>query len=109
MKNYLLSILLAPGDSGALENNAQDFSNNLRQLINVGIGWIMGILAVLVVGWSIFIGIKWASAKRSEQREEAKSYLKQFIVGIVLIFVLAVGVPLLISGLATWAGISIMA
>ena len=34
----------------------------------------------------------------------SKSYLSLFIIGIVIIFVVAMGAPLLINGLSAWVG-----
>ena len=51
-----------------------------------------------------YIGIKIAIAHRNEEKINAKDMVKQLIIGIVIIFVVAMGAPLLINGLSAWVG-----
>ena len=41
---------------------------------------------------------------RNEEKINAKDMVKQLIIGIVIIFVVAMGAPLLINGLSAWVG-----
>lgn len=95
--NFLLSAV--EGDAGAMEQ----FQTHLKELVKKSLGWLIGIGTILVVLWAIYIGVKVLSAKKAEQRIEAKELIKQFILGIVIIFVLIVGAPLLIQTLIAWA------
>lgn len=95
--NFLLSAV--EGDAGAMEQ----FQAHLKELVKKSLGWLIGIGTILVVLWAIYIGVKVLSAKKAEQRIEAKELIKQFILGIVIIFVLIVGAPLLIQTLIAWA------
>ncbi len=98
MFNYLISGVTG-GDAQALDT----FKGHLDKLIGQSFKYLIGIGISLVVLWAIYIGVKVLSAKKAEQRVEAKTMLKQFILGVVLIFVLAVGAPLLIQALIAWA------
>lgn len=98
MLNFLIAGV--QGDAQGLDT----FQTYLSELVNKSIKYIVGISVTLCVLWAIYIGVKVLSAKKAEQRIEAKTLLKQFILGIVLIFVLAVGAPLLIQTLVAWAG-----
>ncbi len=69
--------------------------------------WIYVVLALaaVVVIWGAYIGIKIAIAHRNEEKINAKDMVKQLIIGIVIIFVVAMGAPLLINGLSAWVGV----
>lgn len=59
-------------------------------------------LAAVVVIWGAYIGIKIAIAHRNEEKINARDMVKNLIIGIVIIFVVAMGAPLLINGLSAW-------
>lgn len=54
--------------------------------------------------WGAYIGIKIAIAHRNEEKINARDMIKNLIIGIVIIFVVAMGAPLLINGLSAWVG-----
>ena len=60
--------------------------------------------AAVVVIWGAYIGIKIAIAHRNEEKINARDMVKNLIIGIVIIFVVAMGAPLLINGLSAWVG-----
>lgn len=66
--------------------------------------YIVLALAAVVVVWGAYIGIKIAIAHRNEEKINARDMVKNLIIGIVIIFVVAMGAPLLISGLSAWVG-----
>ena len=55
-------------------------------------------------GGGRYIGIKIAIAHRNEEKINARDMVKNLIIGIVIIFVVAMGAPLLINGLSAWVG-----
>ena len=69
--------------------------------------WIYIVLALtaVVVIWGAYVGIKIAIAHRNEEKINARDIIKNLIIGIVVIFVVAMGAPLLIRGLSAWVGI----
>ena len=69
--------------------------------------WIYIVLAMaaVVVVWGAFIGIKVAIAHRNEDKINARGMVKSLIIGIIIMFVIAMGAPLLIEGLSAWVGI----
>ena len=69
--------------------------------------WIYIVLAmaVVVVVWGAYIGIKVAIAHRNEDKINARGMVKSLIIGIIIMFVIAMGAPLLIEGLSAWVGI----
>ena len=70
------------------------------------ISWIYIViaLAAVVVVWGAYIGIKIAIAHRNEEKINARDMIKNLVIGIVIIFVVAMGAPLLINGLSAWVG-----
>ena len=66
--------------------------------------WIYIVLAMaaVVVVWGAYIGIKIAIAHRNEDKINSRDMIKNLIVGIVIMFVVAMGAPLLIEGLGAW-------
>lgn len=69
--------------------------------------WIYIILAMaaVVVVWGAYIGIKVAIAHRNEDKINARGMVKSLIIGIIIMFVIAMGAPLLIEGLSAWVGV----
>ena len=68
--------------------------------------WIYIVIAPaeVVVVWGAYIGIKIAIAHRNEEKINARDMIKNLVIGIVIIFVVAMGAPLLINGLSAWVG-----
>lgn len=64
--------------------------------------YIVIALAAVVVIWGAYVGIKIAIAHRNEEKINARDMVKNLIIGIVIIFVVAMGAPLLINGLSAW-------
>ena len=68
--------------------------------------YIVLALAAVVVVWGAYVGIKIAIAHKNEEKINARDMIKNLIIGIIIIFVVAMGAPLLIEGLGAWVGIS---
>lgn len=88
--------------SGDLESNLTDITQKLDTLIEKVVPWVFGILAALVVLWVIYMAIRYITATSGDKRKEAKEILKQFIIGIVILFVLAAVAGSIIGGLYAW-------
>lgn len=69
--------------------------------------WIYIVLAMaaVVVVWGAYVGIKIAIAHRNEEKINARDMIKNLIIGIIIMFVIAMGAPLLIEGLGAWVGV----
>ena len=92
--------LLATG----LDENLAQIVEKLKGLIDSFWIYIVIALAAVVVIWGAYIGIKIAIAHRNEEKINARDMVKNLIIGIVIIFVVAMGAPLLINGLSAWVG-----
>ena len=92
--------LLAEG----LNENLAEIVAKLQSLMDSFWIYIVLALAAGVVVWGAYIGIKIAVAHRNEEKINAKDMVKQLVIGIIIIFVVAMGAPLLINGLSAWVG-----
>ena len=88
-----------------LNENLQEIVTKLNDLMNSFWIYIVLALGAVVVVWGAYVGIKIAVAHRNEEKINAREMVKSLIIGIIIIFVVAMGVPLLIKGLSAWVGI----
>ena len=87
-----------------LDSNLAEIVAKLQSLMDSFWGYIVIALAAVVVIWGAYIGIKIAIAHRNEEKINARDMIKNLVIGIVIIFVVAMGAPLLINGLSAWVG-----
>ena len=92
--------------AATLNENLQGIITKLSELMNSFWIYIVLAMAAVVVVWGAYIGIKVAIAHRNEDKINARGMVKSLIIGIVIMFVIAMGAPLLINGLSAWVGIS---
>ena len=89
-----------------LNSNLGEILTKIQELMNsFGLYIILALVAVVVV-WGAYIGIRIAIAHRNEEKINSRDMVKSLIIGIVIIFVVAMGAPLLIEGLSAWVGIA---
>lgn len=89
----------------SLNDSLAQIVANISTLMDSFWIYIVLALAAVVVVWGAYIGIKIAIAHRNEEKINARDMVKNLIIGIVIIFVVAMGAPLLIEGLSAWVGI----
>ena len=94
------NVLLA----ASLNEHLQEIINKLSELMDSFWIYIVMALAAVVVIWGAYVGIRIAVAHRNEEKINARDMVKNLIIGIVIIFVVAMGAPLLINGLSAWVG-----
>ncbi len=88
-----------------LSAQAADFSNVVNpvvSLINSFVKPAMALVAAAGTLYCILLGVKFAQAEEPQDREKAKSHLKNAIIGFVLIFVLIVLLNLAMDPLLKW-------
>ena len=83
-------------------NSFKKIVENITELVNSI--WIYVVLAMsgVVVVWGSFIGIRVIIAKRKEEQINSKAMLKSLLIGVIVMFTIAVVAPLLINGLSAW-------
>ena len=96
MKNLFLA--------ATLDGNLAQIVEKLNVLMDSFWVYIVLALAAVVVVWGAYVGIKIAIAHKNEEKINARDMVKNLIIGIVIIFVVAMGAPLLIEGLGAWVG-----
>ena len=87
-----------------LDDSLQGIVTKLQSLMDSFWIYIVMALAAVVVIWGAYVGIKIAIAHKNEEKINARDMVKNLIIGIIIIFVVAMGVPLLINGLSAWVG-----
>lgn len=92
---------LLAADEG-LNGSLAQILDKLKSLMDSFWIYIVLALAAVVVIWGAYIGIKIAIAHKNEEKVNARDMVKNLIIGIVIIFVVAMGAPLLINGLSAW-------
>lgn len=87
-----------------LDGSLSQIVDKIKTLMDSFWIYIVLALAAVVVIWGAYVGIKIAIAHRNEEKINARDMVKNLIIGIVIIFVVAMGAPLLINGLSAWVG-----
>ena len=82
--------------------------NLLAEGLDGSLAEIVAKLQSLIDSFWIYIVIALAAvvviAHRNEEKINARDMIKNLVIGIVIIFVVAMGAPLLINGLSAWVG-----
>lgn len=87
-----------------LNDNLAQIVEKLKGLMDSFWIYIVIALAAGVAIWGAYIGIRIAIAHKNEEKINARDMVKNLIIGIIIIFVVAIGAPLLINGLSAWVG-----
>ena len=90
--------------AATLNDNLAENKKKKKSLMDSFWIYIVMALAAVVVVWGAFVGIKIAIAHKNEEKINARDMVKNLIIGIIIIFVVAMGAPLLINGLSAWVG-----
>ena len=91
--------------AATLDGSLSGIVTKLNELMNSFWIYIVLAMAAVVVVWGAYVGIKIAIAHKNEDKINSRDMVKSLIIGIVVMFVIAVGAPLLIEGLSAWVGI----
>lgn len=90
--------------AATLNDSLGGIVTKLNELMNSFWIYIVLAMAAVVVVWGAYVGIKIAIAHKNEDKINSRDMVKSLIIGIVVMFVIAVGAPLLIEGLSAWVG-----
>ncbi len=97
------AIMMAPVSVSANQPDFEKVSQPIIDLIKNLLAPVIGIVGALGSIYCVFLGVKFAKAEEPQEREKAKSHLKNAIIGFVLIFVLMLVLRLTIDPLTKWA------
>ena len=76
--------------------------NPIISLLNSLLGPILGLVGAVGTLYCVLLGVKFAKAEEPQEREKAKTHLKNAIIGFVLIFVLIVALKLGMKVMIDW-------
>ena len=76
-----------------LNGSLEGIVTNLKTLMDSFWVYIVIALAAVVVVWGAYVGIKIAIAHKNEDKINARDMVKNLIIGIIIIFVIAMGTP----------------
>lgn len=95
----MINLLLETSTEGTLKPAAEAFSNMIKSVLPI----LLPAAAALILVWALYCGIKFVVAKSQEQQKEAKQQIRNFVIGVIAIFVLAVGITALVYFLKDWS------
>lgn len=84
------------------ETMAESVTNPIIDLINSLLTPLLAVVGALGTLYCVILGVKYAKAEEPQDREKAKSHLKNAIIGFVLIFVLMLALKILTPQLTNW-------
>ena len=85
-----------------METSFGTIVEKISELVNSFWVYIVLAMGATVVVWGTYLGIRVAVAKRKEEQINARGMIKNLVVGIIVMFTIAMAVPLLINGLSWW-------
>ena len=97
-----LAVTCLPTTAYAKGANLDGVASPIVALINSLMGPALAIVTALGSLYCVLLGVKFAKAEEPQEREKAKSHLKNAIIGFVLIFVLILALNLAKDPLIAW-------
>ena len=79
-----------------------DIAKPITDLIYSLLNPLLGIVGAAGSIYCVILGVKFAKAEEPQDREKAKSALKNAIIGFILIFVLLLALKILMRDMPTW-------
>ena len=80
----------------------ENVANPVVDLIYSLLGPLLAIVGAAGTIYCVVLGVKYAKAEEPQDREKAKSALKNAIIGFVLIFVLILALRILMPAMIEW-------
>ena len=72
------------------------------KLLNSLMGPLLAIVGSVGALYCVILGVKYAKAEEPQDREKAKSHLKNAVIGFVIIFVLILALNILMDSMTDW-------
>lgn len=86
----------------AFAANYDKVVNPIVSLLNSLLGPALALVGAIGTLYCVLLGVKFAKAEEPQEREKAKSHLKNAIIGFVLIFVLIVALKIGMGVMVDW-------
>ena len=97
-----LAVTCLPTTAYAKGANLDGVASPIVALINSLMGPALALVGALGALYCVILGVKFAKAEEPQDREKAKSHLKNAVIGFVLIFVLLLALNLAMPALQKW-------
>lgn len=102
MKMLNAKMITALASSGQPEVGFSKIVEPIIALLDEILWPLIAIVGAVGALYCVVLGIKFAKAEEPQDREKAKSHLKNALIGFILIFVLMVVLKLLMPAMSTW-------
>ena len=90
----LVMLMATPAFASTTGTNFDSITTPIVELIESLLGPALAIVGAVGSLYCVVLGVKYAKAEEPQDREKAKSHLKNAIIGFVLIFVLMLALKL---------------
>ena len=98
----LVMLMATPAFASTTGTNFDSITTPIVELIESLLGPALAIVGAVGSLYCVVLGVKYAKAEEPQDREKAKSHLKNAIIGFVLIFVLMLALKLGTPILQDW-------
>ena len=98
----LVMLMATPAFATSTGTNFDSITTPIVELIDSLLGPALAIVGAVGSLYCVVLGVKYAKAEEPQDREKAKSHLKNAIIGFVLIFVLMLALKLGTPILQDW-------
>ena len=98
----LVMLMATPAFASTTGTNFDSITTPVVELIESLLGPALAIVGAVGSLYCVVLGVKYAKAEEPQDREKAKSHLKNAIIGFVLIFVLMLALKLAMPILQDW-------
>lgn len=102
----LTAALVMATTAFASNTSLNSVATPIVDLINSFMAPLLAIVGAIGTLYCVILGVKFAKAEEPQEREKAKTHLKNAIIGFVIIFVLILALNLLTPILANWVNSS---
>ena len=97
-----MAAIALSGTASAKGANLDGAVKPIVALVNSMMGPALALVGAIGSLYCVLLGVKFAKAEEPQEREKAKSHLKNAIIGFVLIFVLILALNLSMEPLIAW-------
>ena len=100
---YLLEASTKAASNAGKTTDAMDqMTKPIITFLNSALSPLIALVAALGAVYCVFLGVKLAKAEEPQEREKAKTHLKNAVIGFLLIFILIVALRVGVGPLTTW-------
>ena len=106
---FLIAAMLLAVNVFAAEDMFESVYAPVVNLLNSLLGPLLAVVSAVGALYCVLLGVKYAKAEEPQDREKAKSHLKNAIIGFVLIFVLILALNQLLPVMKKWVNSEVVA